>query len=88
VFGIFRRSKLLTAEYFRPTHQLVLDGALLSAKANLPWKEGHSKTLDELESKAHAAMNNSQNDKTRVASFFQAELVKYASRKCLAYRAG
>ena len=41
--------------------------------------EGYSRTIDELESKARNTMKRFQNDRARVASFFQAEPVKYAS---------
>jgi transposase len=41
--------------------------------------KGYSKTLDELESKARSTMKKFQNDSARVASFFQAEPVRYAS---------
>jgi transposase len=42
-------------------------------------RKGYSKTVDELESKARGAMKKFQNDSARIASFFQAEPVKYAS---------
>jgi hypothetical protein len=42
-------------------------------------RKGYSKTLDELESKARAAMKGFRNDRERVASFFQAGPVKHAS---------
>ena len=42
-------------------------------------RKGYSKTVDELESKARSAMKRFQNDRAHVASFFQAEPVKYAS---------
>jgi transposase len=42
-------------------------------------RKGYSKTIDELESKARSTMKKFQNDSARVASFFQAQPVKYAS---------
>jgi transposase len=42
-------------------------------------RKGYSKTVDELESKARGTMKRFQNNGARVASFFRAEPVKYAS---------
>jgi transposase len=42
-------------------------------------RKGYSRTVDELESKARSVMKRFQNDEARVARFFQAEPVKYAS---------
>ena len=42
-------------------------------------RKGYSRTVGELESKARGAMKRFQNDGARVASFFQAEPVRYAS---------